>query len=230
MTNHPLSDDLRHVPLFAGLPEKSLNDLGRVSIQRSYPDGHVLCSEGDPGELLYVILSGEVRVSRLTADGREIVVAVVQAPGSLGELSLIDSAPRSATLTTQGAVTVRLIPRPAFLHLLSEQPTLRDAILQRLAAMLRNANQLHVDMLSLDVPGRLAKWLVLRHRRYSNAGDSRPVSFPLGRTQSDLAIELGTTRSTLNRALHGFENLGLIDMQGEQITVLNAPELETFAS
>ena len=86
--------------------------------------------------------------------------------------------------------------------------------------MLRNANQLHVDRLSLDVPGRLAKWLLQRCARSSrNADDS--VSFPLGRSQSDLAGQLGTTRSTLNRALHGFANLGLITFDGEIVHILD---------
>lgn len=226
MSGH--GDDLRYVPLFARLPESALNDIGRVSTTRAYPDGHVLCDEGDPGELLYVLLSGEVRVSRMTADGREIVVAVVEAPGALGELSLIDNAPRSATLTAQGPVSVRLIPRPAFLQLLHEQPALSTAILQRLAMMLRNSNQLHVDMLSLDVPGRLAKWLIQRHRRNLIPGAIVPLSFPLGRTQNDLAIELGTTRSTLNRALRGFESLDLISVDGDRITIRDVVALEAF--
>lgn len=226
MSDH--GDDLRFVPLFSRLPEHALNAIGRVSTTRSFPDGHVLCDEGDPGELLYVLLSGEVRVSRLTADGREIVVAVVEAPGALGELSLIDKAPRSATLTAQGPVQVRLIPRPAFLQLLDEQPAMNSAILQRLAMMLRNSNQLHVDMLSLDVPGRLAKWLIQRQQRYLIPGSLISVTFPLGRTQNDLATELGTTRSTLNRALRGFETLELISVAGDRVTILDAAALKAF--
>ncbi|MBX3071593.1 MAG: Crp/Fnr family transcriptional regulator [Thermomicrobiales bacterium] len=230
MTTHHLSDDLRHVPLFAALPESALEALGRVSVQRSYPDGHILCHEGDLGEMLYVLLKGEIRVSRMTLDGREIVVAIVEAPGALGELSLIDSAPRSATLTAQGPVSVRLIPRSAFLQLFSEQPALRDTILHRLATMLRNSNQLHVDMLSLDVPGRLAKWLLQRYERHAGSSRGGPVTFQIGRTQTDLATELGTTRSTLNRALHGFEDLELISIQGDLITVIGPEELAAYTT
>ncbi len=106
---------------------------------------------------------------------------------------------------------------------------MRDAIFVRLAGILRNANQLHVDLLSLDVPGRLAKWLIQRSQRVSvdAKGD---ISFSLGRSQSDLASQLGTTRSTLNRALRGFVDLGLIEYDGERVVVLDAAGLADFTN
>ncbi|MGD9714757.1 MAG: Crp/Fnr family transcriptional regulator, partial [Thermomicrobiales bacterium] len=100
---------MRLVPLFSGLPDKALQDLTRLSIPRSYGDGHILCNEGDPGEVLYILESGEIRVSRITAEGREIVIAMVEGPAALGELSLLDGAPRSATLTVQGSAKLRVI-------------------------------------------------------------------------------------------------------------------------
>jgi CRP/FNR family transcriptional regulator len=194
---------------------------------RSYRDGHILCSEGDPGEMLYVLEEGEVRVSRITADGHEVVFAVVEAPAALGELSLLDGATRAATVTAQGPISVRLIPRAAFMHLLDEQPAMVQAILKRLAEMLRHTNQLHVDILSLDVPGRLSKWLINRAERH---GVQQPegAAFTLGRTQSELAAELGTTRSTLNRALNGFADLGLIDVDGDRVIVRDREGLEAY--
>jgi CRP/FNR family transcriptional regulator len=223
----PSAHDLRHVPLFAGLPGRTLDDLARAGLTRAYRDGHILCSEGDPGDMLYVLESGEVRVSRITTDGHEIVLAVVEAPAALGELSLIDGAPRAATITAQGPVRVRLIPRAAFTHLLHEQPAMRDAILHRLAEMLRRTNELHVDVLTLDVPGRLAKWLLERAERH---GQHTPegIAVSLGRTQSELAAELGTTRSTLNRALNSFADLGLIALEGDLVRVVRRERLADY--
>jgi CRP-like cAMP-binding protein len=218
---------LSNVPLFNGLSSDALDDLARASLSRAYHDGHILCSEGDPGEMLYVLEAGEVRVSRITSDGHEVVFAVVEAPAVLGELSLLDGAPRAATVTAQGPIRVRLVPRGAFLALMEQQPAMLQAILRRLADMLRQTNQLHVDALSLDVPGRLAKWLLQRAERH---GSQRPegISFPLGRTQSELAAELGTTRSTLNRALSGFASLGLIDVDGEKVVVRDREGLAEY--
>lgn len=225
----PGHHNLRLVPLFSGLSDRALDDLSRVSIPRRFRGGTILCSEGDPGEVLYVLEQGELRVSRITADGREIVIAVVDAPAALGELSLLDGGPRSATLTAQGDVQLRFIPRSAFLQLLTEQPAMRDAIFVRLAGILRNANQLHVDLLSLDVPGRLAKWLIQRSQRVTANPDGNNA-FALGRSQSDLANQLGTTRSTLNRALRGFVELGLIEYDGDQIVVLDIAGLTDFTN
>lgn len=221
--------DLRHVPLFSRLPGGALDDLARASLSRTYRDGHTLCNEGDPGEMLFVLEQGEMRVSRMTQDGHEVVFAVVEAPAALGELSLLDGAPRAATVTAQGPISVRLVPRPAFTNLLDEQPAVRQAILKRLAEMLRDTNQLHVDILSLDVPGRLAKWLINRADRHGNQQPEGMV-FTLGRTQSELAVELGTTRSTLNRALNGFAGLGLIDVDGERVAVTDREGLEAYTA
>jgi CRP/FNR family transcriptional regulator, cyclic AMP receptor protein len=227
MTEDVSASALRHVPLFADLPAASLAALEQASLRRTYRDGHVLCSEGDPGEMLFVLEAGAARISRVTLDGQEVVFAVVEAPAALGELSLLDGAPRSATVTAQGEIAVRLIPRPAFLALLDEHPAMTQAILRRLAEMLRRANEQQVDLLSLDVPGRLAKWLLHRAERHG-ARDPNRISFTLGRTQGELAIELGTTRSTLNRALNSFVDLGLIELDGDRVTILDPEALSGY--
>ncbi|CAN5708779.1 Crp/Fnr family transcriptional regulator [soil metagenome] len=218
---------LKMVPLFAGLPAEVIAYLHEASVARKYHDGHVLCTEGDPGETLYVLEEGEVRVSRMTEDGQEIVLAVVEAPNALGELSLLDGAPRTATVTAQGSVSIRLVPRTAFSRLLENEPAMVRAILARMAAMLRHTNQLTVDILTLDVPGRLAKWLLTRAGRHGGSVDEG-ISFALGRTQGELATELGTTRSTVNRALNSFEDLGLIQLDGDRVTLKDASGLERF--
>src|SRR5215211_1048118 len=92
--NHRLAE----VPLFAGLPPAALQDLVHDSRQRHYPAGQVLWSEGDPGEGLLVLEDGQLRVSRFSPDGREAVLAVIEAPAAVGELALLDGAPRDATV------------------------------------------------------------------------------------------------------------------------------------
>ncbi len=159
-----LSDDLGHrlatVPLFEHLSPAALDELARSSLVRRYPQGQILCSEGDPGESLIVLESGSVRVSRLLASGDEAVLAVMDAPSALGELALLDGAPRDATITAQRDVTVRLIPRLVFMELLRREPAAVEGLLRALAALVRQGNARHADVIGLDVPGRLAKWLL----------------------------------------------------------------------
>ena len=218
-TNEP--HRLAEVPLFAGLPPATLDALARGSLLRRYRPGQVLCSEGDPGETLFVLEAGQLRVSRYSAAGQESVLAVVEAPAALGELALLDGAPRDASITAQGAVVVRLVPRSAFLGLLRAEPAAVEGLLATLAGWVRRANARQADLLGLDVPGRLAKWLLARA---DQAGvDPRDATIELDRSQGELAAELGTTRSTLNRALKGFEDLGLLAVRGERV-VLRDPD------
>lgn len=215
---HRLAD----VPLFAGLPPAALDALAAVARPRRYPQGQVLWNEGDPGDHLLVLEAGQLRVARFAASGEEAVLAVLEAPVALGELALLDGAPRDATVTAQRPVAVRLVPRSAFLDLLRREPALVEGLLATLAGLVRMGNARHADVLGLDVPGRLAKWLLARA---AAKGTREPagLAVALGRTQGELAAELATTRSTLNRALHDLEALGLLAIDGERV-VLRDPE------
>lgn len=216
------SHRLGEVPLFADLAPAILDELAAASRVRRYPQGQVLCNEGDPGDSLLVLEAGQLRVSRLTAAGQEAVLAVVEAPAALGELALLDGAPRDATITAQRPVRVRLVPRPTFLALLHREPAMVEGLLRTLAALVRHGNARHSDLLGLDVPGRLAKWLLARATTH---GQREPdgIAVPLGRSQGELAAELSTTRSTLNRALSELESRGLLRVEQDCI-VLHRPD------
>lgn len=222
--NHRLAD----VPLLAGLPAPALDELARASRVRKYATGQVLWNEGDPGEALLVLESGQLRVSRFSGSGVEIVLSVVDAPAAIGELALIDGAPRDASVIAQQPVTVRFVPRTTFNELLRREPTVVDGLLRSLAAMVRAGNARHAITVGLDVPGRLAAWLLARAAE--SAGSRKgTLEFTIGRSQGQLAAELGTTRSTLNRALIGFESLGYISRRGDRMVIRNAQALAAQA-
>lgn len=222
------SQALASVPLFDQLPPEALDELARKSLVRRYPQGQILCSEGDSGDHLIVLEQGSLRVSRLLASGDEAVLAVMEAPAALGELALLDGAPRDATVTAQRDVVVRLIPRTMFLDMLRQEPAAVEGLLRSLAALVRQGNARHADMIGLDVPGRLAKWL-LRHTGLPvDGGIPNGTVVELRSSQGEIAAELGTTRSTLNRALRGFESLGLIRVDGTRITILQPDRLATY--
>lgn len=222
-------DTLRTVSIFADLPVAALEQLARNSLPRKYRRGQVLCNEGDPGESIYILEEGQLRVTQWTAAGDEAVLAVVEAPAAVGELSLLDGSPRSATLTAVGPVLVRLIPRKAFITLLHDQPQIVPGLLVTLATLIRRANARQVDLLTLDVPGRLAKWLVERASRLGVPMQDS-ILVDIGRSQGELAAEIGTTRPTLNRALRGFEDQGIIATDGHQVTILEMDKLLAFTA
>jgi len=223
------SHRLLDVPLFARLSPAVLDRLATNSPIRRYPAGQILCVEGDPGDSLIVLEVGQLRISRVTVSGDQAVLAVIEPPAAVGELALLDGAPRDATVTAQRAVSVRLVPRGAFLDLIRQEPAAVEGLLRTLAGLVRAGNVRHADVLGLDVPGRLAKWLLARA-----AGQREPaldgMRLVLGRSQGELAAELGTTRSTLNRALHDFEDLGLLTVDGDRVIVHQPEALRAYAT
>ncbi|MFN8594453.1 MAG: Crp/Fnr family transcriptional regulator [Thermomicrobiales bacterium] len=222
-SQHRLAD----VPLFAGLSAPVLDEIARESRIRRYGAGQVLWSEGDPGDALLVLEAGQLRVSRFTGAGVEVVLAVVDAPAALGELALLDGAPRDAAVIAQQPVVVRYLARSVFQGLLRREPTLVDGLLRSLAAMVRAGNARHAKTVGLDVPGRLAAWLLARAVESEPRGRGQP-EIVLGRSQGQLAAELGTTRSTLNRALNSFEALGYLSRDGDRVVIRNAAALAAY--
>jgi CRP/FNR family transcriptional regulator, cyclic AMP receptor protein len=215
-SDHRLTD----VPLFAELPPATLELLARSSRIRNFPKGQIICSEGDPGDSLLVLERGRVTVSRFMRDGQEVVLSIVNSPAAFGELALIDGGARSATITAAGPVTIRLIERSAFLDALEREPGMAMALLCALTRMVRATNERLVDLQTLDVPARLAKWLLTYADQQPPVVGSN-VSFTM--SQSDLAAELGATRVSVNRALKTFERRGCIRLERDRI-VLQNPE------
>jgi CRP/FNR family cyclic AMP-dependent transcriptional regulator len=221
-TPHRLAD----VPLFARLSPEALEELARASRTRTYPAGQVIWSEGDPGDALLVLEEGQIRVTRTTGGGVEVVLAVNDAPAALGELALLDGEPRSASVIAQRPVRVRYIPRTAFLALLRHEPAAVEGLLHTLAAMVRAGNERHLATVGLDVPGRLAAWLLDRAKPVNDTPDT--LDLILNRSQGELAAELGTTRSTLNRAINSFIDLGIITRDGEHVVILKPDQLAAY--
>jgi CRP-like cAMP-binding protein len=221
---HRLAD----VPLFAALPPRALDDLARASRTRRYAAGQVLWHEGDPGEALLILEEGQLRVSRFTGAGVEVVLAVAEAPAALGELALLDGAPRDASVIAQRSVTVRLVPRSTFQELLRREPLAVEGLLRSLATMVRAGNARHAVTVGLDVPGRLAAWLLARAAESHDPARRLP-QVVIGRSQGQLAAELGSTRSTLNRALNRFEMLGYIARNGDRVLIRDIEALAAYA-
>ena len=224
-TESAAAQSLRGTPLFSRVPEPVLQRLLRDSWARRYPANQVLWNEGDPGDALLVLEAGLLRVSRFTNLGQEVVLAVLEPPAVLGELALLDGAPRDASVLAQRPVTVRFVPRSTFVDLLRSEPTMVDGLLRVLAGWVRAGNARHVATVALDVPGRFAAWLLARADRPGANG--RVV---LARSQGELAAELGTTRATLNRVIKGFEALHLIAVDGDAVRVLDRDELAYYTA
>ena len=217
-----MSDALAGVPLFAGLDEEGLTSLVRGMRVRRFRRGETVFHVGDPGDALFVLISGSIKITLPADTGDEAILATLRPGDFFGELALLDGAPRSATAVAIEPTETYILGRDRFRELISSEPVMREAVLATLATELRRLTH-HVEELHfLDITGRLASRLA---RMAGESGASRlgdgtiRLAGPL--TQGDLAAMIGCTRQSVNKLLGMFTDDGLIRLERDRILVLD---------
>ncbi|MCF6471148.1 Crp/Fnr family transcriptional regulator [Nonomuraea sp. MG754425] len=213
---------LAEITLFQVLGENGIRSTARAGVARRYRSGQIIFHQGDPGESLYVLLDGLVKVVFTTEHGDEIVLNMLSRGDTFGEMALLDGSPRSASIVTVRPAWVFALPRARLLELMREHPALADEFLRLLGHMVRRLTGQAADLAFLDLGGRLAKLLLELADKHGQADDV--VDLP-GLTQSDLAALIGASRPAVNRALQSLVSRNLISVQGRTITLLNVAAL-----
>jgi CRP/FNR family cyclic AMP-dependent transcriptional regulator len=217
----PLADTLATVPFFSGLDAASLQSVGRGMRARRFRRSEVIFHLGDPGDALFIVMSGAIKIMLPSDTGDEAILATLRSGDVFGELALLDGAPRSATAVALEPTETLILPRAQFRELLSTEPAIRDALLSSIAGELRRLTN-HVEELHfLDITGRLASRLA---RLATDSGKKETDgSIRLGSplTQGDLAAMIGCTRQSVNKLLGMFTDDGLIRLERDSIVVLN---------
>src|SRR4051794_17011110 len=215
---------LATAPLFAGLDEATAELLGSAMTTRSVDRGHIVFTEGDTGDRLFIVLDGKVKISRAAADGRENLLAVLGAGEMFGELSLFDPGPRTATVTTVTESTLASLDHDDLRPLLTERPGVAVQLLMALAQRLRRTNEAMADLVFTDVPGRVAKALLdLAEKFGAQESDGLRVRHDL--TQEELAQLVGASRETVNKALSEFAHRGWLRIEGRSVLLLDPERL-----
>ncbi len=222
MTRAEVLRALADVELFAGLGPAVLEDLATTAVPRSYPRGSLLFAEGDPGGSLLALTSGAVTVFRTASSGERAVLTVLHPPQVLGELALIDGAPRSAGAEAVLATTALSVGRDSFLNLVRQQPALIDPLLRHLGAMVRRLTDQTTDHVFLDLAGRVAKVLL-------RMLDGAQAPVPIETTQGRLAEMAGGSRQSVNQVLGSFTARGLVRVEGRRILVTDLAGLRRRA-
>jgi CRP/FNR family cyclic AMP-dependent transcriptional regulator len=218
---------LRSTLLFGALDDDSLSSLAAVCGQRAYGKGQYLWYQGDPGTVLLIICSGLVKVMLASGHGDEMVLAMLGEHEAMGELSVLDGLPRSASIVAVQPTTVLLLDRSSMLEILGRRPEVLAEVLRALGRLVRRTTEQTGDLVFLDLGGRLAKLLLrLGGRPPSDGG---PVVLDSGLSQSELAAMIGATRPAVNRALQTFVSRGLITIDGPVIALRDLPELRRRA-
>jgi CRP/FNR family cyclic AMP-dependent transcriptional regulator len=216
-----LTEVLRQTNLLGAVPDADLAALAGASRMRTFRRGQIVCSTGDPGDTLMLVISGRVKVAVRSADGGVLTLAFVGPGGTLGEVSVADGGPRSADVETLEDSRLLLLPRERLQDICARVPPAANALASSVAATLRRLTEATSDLVFLDLPRRVAKVLLSQSR------DGDGVIWP-HLTQEELARHAAATRQSVNAALHGFERRGWITVNGRAVTVRQPEMLARF--
>ena len=197
--------------------------------RRRFARGAVLFEEGGSSEQVMIVMSGRVKISHFTADGREIILAV-RGPGELlGELSAIDQEPRSATALAAEPVEALVMTVEDFQQFISTTPRAAMVMLLGLVRRLREADRKRIEFASFDTVGRVALRLLDLAKQFGEPAGGTAVRITLPLSQQELAGLIGASREAVSKALQQLRKRGWIETQRRGISILDPEALQKRA-
>lgn len=215
-----ITDFLATVPLFRELPRAAVRGFAELTREQKFAKGAVIVSEGDPGDALYVVRSGEVKVVLIGEDGREVLLNILGIGEHFGELSLIDGRPRSAHVVSTHASSLLILRRADFRRQVEQSPSVAWGLMIELSRRLRQADGTIGSLVLLDVPGRVAK-VLLEH-----ATPGEPATLIKQLTHQTIGQMIGASRETVSRAMAEFQEKGMISVTRRLVTIVDRTALE----
>ncbi len=191
--------------------------------ERNYAKGTVILFEDDPGDSLFIVRGGQVKVVLVGEDGREVILGMLGVGAHFGELSLIDSRPRSAHVIAVEDSQLIVLRREDFRRRVEESPAVAWALMQELSRRLRRADEQIGSLVLLDVDGRIARLLL------NAAGEGGGARIERRLTHQTIAQMIGASRETVSRAMREFQDRKLITVVRRQISIADRAGLESLA-
>ena len=216
---------LRNVPAFAGLDRNQLTLLATNVGSQSFQRGEMLFHQGNIGSVLYIVVSGQVRIYTNSESGQELTLTICKAGEFVGELALLDGLPRSASGQAMRPTATLTLHRSAFRHTIAACPPIAEALLGAMAARLRQTTVYAERLNSLSAPRRVVRQLLglaIQH----GVAEGHVTRIDLRLTQDDLASLSGTTRETVNRVLGLLRDQRIIRVERAQVYILDRAQLE----
>jgi CRP/FNR family transcriptional regulator, cyclic AMP receptor protein len=220
MPEQRVSEYLRRLPLFSRLPDSELAELADRVRTKSFKRGEMIFRKDDPGTHLYMVLEGGVKIALPGEFGQEALVAIMRPGEFFGELALFDRSPRSASATALEDTRAALLAGDDFLAYLESHPASFRVVLETLARTIRRLSDRVEDLIFLDVPSRVAKYLLDLVR---SSGDGSGNELTL--TQDELAAFIGASRVSVNRVLGDLERREIISIRRRRIVIKDADRL-----
>jgi CRP/FNR family transcriptional regulator len=223
-----MDDALRGALLFSALDDEAAQALRASMTEHKAAKGAVIFAEGDPGDRLYVVMHGKVKLGSQADDGRENMFAVLGPGEMFGELSLFDPSPRQANAVALTDVTLLGLANESLQPWLTGRPEVAIGLLRALARRMRKTHGSLSDLVFTDVPGRVAKALIELAKKFGEHQDNG-VRVNHDLTQEELAQLVGASRETVNKALADFAQRGWIVLEQKSVLILELDRLQRRA-
>ena len=222
-------DLLRRCPLFAGLKEKDLKRIRAIASLKKVEKKEILFSDGEEARGFYVILSGKIKLYKVSAEGKEQILHIVSAPDAFAEAALFLEGSYPAFAEALTDCQLLFFPKRDFIRLIEKNPQLSINMIVTLSHYLKRFASLIEELSLKEVSSRVAKYLIDLQMKSTKEGKSpKEVELDLSKTQ--LALKLGTISETLSRTLGKMKAKGVIDVKKNRILILNRETLEELAS
>jgi len=212
----------------AQLTPDELEAFNEVAIRRRFPAGCTLFHEGDESGSVYVLTQGRAKISCRGEGGKRAVLGFPGPGDMLGEVSVFDGHPRSASLAAVDEIEALVVPSRAFRRFVDLHPRVALVIIEMLVTRLRAADRLRVEFAMHDVTGRVARRLLELAVEFGEP-DGSGVRIGLKLSQDELASWAGSSREAVSKSLHVLRDLGWIRTERQRLTVLDMDALREFA-
>ena len=208
-------DLIRRVPLFSLLTNEQAQGIADNVVKRRFRRGELVVEHGKKSDALFILLTGRARVLTADSRGREVILAVLQSGDYVGEMSLIDNEPHSATVRAEIQTDMLVLGRAEFARCLPDTSSLSYAILRGLVQRLRSADRQIESLALLDVYGRVARALL---EMAELVGERNLIRNKVSR--QDLAKVVGASREMVSRVMKDLEERAMIETQEDGSVVL----------
>jgi CRP-like cAMP-binding protein len=201
------------------LPSAEIELLGERLEPRRFARGEMVCRQGDPGDHLFIVISGQVRIYTITLDGVEHSIDILTEGDVFGEMALLDGLPRSANAVAQRTTELLLLRRRDFVGHLQTYPQTATRIIETISRRLRSTLEYTDELISMDVRRRVVKKLLELAERHGMPEAGGAVRIDVELTQDTLASLSGTTRETVNRLLADLRERGIVQVDRARVIV-----------
>src|ERR1700692_4059834 len=215
---------LRKHPIFCELDSAALDQLCRYAKHATLKRGATIFSKGDPGNSLFAVISGTVKISISSADGRNAILNLIGAGDTFGEIAVLDGQARTADAIANTNCEIFVIDRREFLPFVRSQPELAMKFIELLCARLRWTSDQVEQVILQDLPGRLASALIRLTERHKLAQGGRTIAV----TQQEISEIVGMTRESINKQLRAWATRDWVRLEHGAIVVLDAEPLQAL--